>query len=140
MTGTAAKPESAAEAWLLREVYAAHQIFMNFGYQAGEIFIGRARSYGELLTGEQARGQLCLFVQLKCDERTFTVLIAAITKAEGERFLDAWNEFAVNGKRAASIAELDAMLYGSVVFQRRADLLYGLEAKGFRLVSFTDLS
>ena len=66
---------TARERFLLRETYAAHQIFMNLGYSADEIFVGLMRGIGETVTGEQMGGRFCLMVQLQRAEKTFTLLI-----------------------------------------------------------------
>lgn len=121
------------DATLLRETYAAHQIFMNLGYQADEIFVGIMRGIGETVTGQLLQGRLCLIVQLKRGGRTFTLLIAPITPKQGKRFRKTWDDFARRGKRAASVAELDEMLYGSQVFARRDLLLRNMAEKGFSL-------
>lgn len=129
---------SARERFLLREVYAAHQIFMNVGYDAAEIFIAIGPGIGETVTGEQIGGRLCLNVQLKRDNKTFTLMIATISEPEGKRFEKAWDAFARHGKRQASVAELDAMLYGSATYARLTELLLAMDRKGFELKPLTD--
>jgi hypothetical protein len=111
---------------LVRETYAAHQILMTLGYDAEEIDV--------VIQPTIVRGVAidpCITVQLHRAGKRFVIPIAPGPDPIRDEFLDAWRAFATTGKRAATLAELDCMLYGSVVWQRKRDLLTALVLRGF---------
>lgn len=113
---------------LVRETYAAHQILMSLGYDAEEIDV--------VLQPTIVRGvpiNPCITVQLERAGRKFVIPISPAPDPIKDEFMAAWRAFAETGKRAATLAELDCMLYGSVVWQRKRDLLTALVLKGFSI-------
>jgi hypothetical protein len=111
---------------LVHETYAAHCILTNVGFLPDEIFV----SVQPILNA--ARRGTYSVVMVKRGDAQFVLTLQPVTDDQAERYLDAWRAFA-KAKSTMSRKALDQIVYGSVLYERRLEIITALVARGFEL-------
>lgn len=111
---------------LVRETYAAHCILTNVGFLPDEIFV----SVQPILNA--ARQGTYGVVMVKRGDAQFVLTLQPVTDDQAQRYLDAWRAFA-EAKPTMSREALDRIVYGSILYGRRLEIITALVTKGFEL-------
>lgn len=114
---------------IVREAYACHCILTNLGFEPEQVQAGIRRILNADPPGPHA---VVVLTDRNDPELQFIFHIAPVTEKQAEDFHVAWLAFA-DAKPRMPREQLDAMLYGSQIWQQRADLLWRLTVKGFEL-------
>jgi hypothetical protein len=69
---------------------------------------------------------------VKRGDAQFVLTLQPVTDDQAERYLDAWRAFA-KAKSTMSRKALDQIVYGSVLYERRLEIITALVARGFEL-------
>jgi hypothetical protein len=113
---------------LVHETYAAHCMLMMLGFEPAEVFVGAPD-----VANMTPPGPCAVVTVARGDSRCVLPIQPLTGEEQCSRYLDAWQAFAVTGKRSLSRDQLDRIVSSSTMYARRFEFVTALVVKGFKL-------